>query len=132
MPEPKTITAVANGVALDDSPVITVIKSQTFVGMRSFDPEPSTAGETVVVTVVIGGERGMRPEGGTVSVSSNLEPGAGCDAAPVSPAGESFSEATCEMTFNVVSTHMLTATYSGDSQFEGNTSTAVEHVVIAP
>jgi len=32
----------------------------------------------------------------------------------------------------VVSTHMLTATYSGDIQFEGNSSTAVEHVVVAP
>ncbi|MDQ3672994.1 MAG: Ig-like domain-containing protein [Gemmatimonadota bacterium] len=132
MPEPKTITALVNGIPLDDSPVITVVKSQTSVFIRSFDPEPSTAGEPFVVTVSIAGERGMRPEAGTVSVRSNLEPEAGCDAAPVSPVGETLSEATCEMTLSVVSTHMLTATYSGDSQFEGNTSTAAEHVVIAP
>jgi hypothetical protein len=132
MPEVKTVTAVANGVPLAATPVITVVKSQTFVGMRSFDPEPSMAGETVVVTAVVSGVLGMRPEGGTVSVRSNLEPEAGCDAVPVSPAGSTYSEATCEMTLNVVSTHILTATYSGDIQFEPNTSTAVEHVVIAP
>jgi hypothetical protein len=36
------------------------------------------------------------------------------------------------MSLSIVSTHMLTATYSGDSQFEGSSSTEVEHVVIAP
>ena len=124
---------MANGVTLDDSPVITVVKSQTSVGIRSIDPEPSTAGETVLVTVAVSGQQLMRPAGGTVSVRSNLEPEAGCDAAPVSQ-GDEFtgSTATCEMTLSVVSTHMLTATYSGDGQFEGSTSTAVEHVVIAP
>ena len=133
MPEPKTITVQANGVTLDDSPVITVVKSQTLVSIQSIDPEPSTAGETVLVTVAISGERGMRPGGGTVLLSSNLESDAGCDAAPVSPGDEVFpSTATCEMTLSVVSTHMLTAIYSGDSQFEGSTSAAVEHVVIAP
>jgi hypothetical protein len=127
MPELKTVTAVANGVALDDNPVITVVKSFTIVFLRGGEPNPSTAGQTFVVSVGVGGVSGMRAEGGTVSVRSNLEPGAGCDAAPVSA-----GQATCEMTLNVVSTHMLTATYSGDIQFEGNTSTAVEHVVIAP
>jgi hypothetical protein len=28
--------------------------------------------------------------------------------------------------------HMLTATYSGDGQFEGSSSNELEHVVIAP
>jgi hypothetical protein len=66
-------------------------------------------------------------------VSSNLEPDAGCDAAPISAAGESYSTAICEMSLSIVSTHMLTATYSGDSQFEGSSSTgALEHVVIGP
>jgi len=127
MPELKTVTAVANGVVLDDNPVITVVKSSTFVFLRGGEPNPSTAGQTFVVSVGVGSGSGMIAEGGTVSVQSNLEPGAGCDAAPVSA-----GEATCEMTLSVVSTHMLTATYSGDIQFEGNSSTAVEHVVIAP
>ena len=133
MPEPKTITATVNGVMnLDDTPVITVVKARSDVFIGSVDPEPSTAGEPFLVHVTVTGERGSRPTGGTVSVSSNLEPDAGCEAAPVSPAGESFSTATCEMSLSIVSTHMLTATYSGDSQFEGSTGTALEHVVIAP
>ena len=127
MPELKTVTVVANGVPLDDTPVITVVKSQTFVSIGRIDPDPSTAGQTLMVSVGVGGQNLTRPEGGTVSVQSNLEPGAGCDAAPVIAGA-----ATCEMTLNVVSTHMLTATYSGDIQFEGSFSTAVEHVVIAP
>jgi hypothetical protein len=109
--------------------VITVVKSRSFIGTTNIVPEPSTSGETFVVTVVVGGERGMRPTGGMVAVSSNLEPDAGCDAAPVSSEGV----ATCELSLSIVSTHLLHATYSGDSQFEGSSSTQdVEHVVIAP
>ena len=80
---------------------------------------------------MIAGERGTRPTGGTVAVSSNLEPDVGCDAAPLTPdVNESF--ATCEMSLTTVGTHTLKATYSGDAEFEGNTTTPVEHVVIAP
>ncbi|MFL5535594.1 MAG: Ig-like domain-containing protein, partial [Gemmatimonadales bacterium] len=131
VPEAKTITATANGVILEATPVLTVLKGVSLVGVREIVPEPSTAGETIVVTVFVGGERGTRPTGGTVAVSSNLEPDAGCDAAPVSPEGGTVASATCEMTLSIVSTHMLSATYSGDSQYEGSSGTAVEHVVIA-
>jgi len=132
VPEAKTITATANGISLDAAPVITVVKALSVLGIVNIVPAPSAAGETFVVSVSIGGERGSRPTGGTIAVSSNLEPDAGCDAAPVSPTGETYSTATCEMTLSIVSTHMLTATYSGDSQFEGSSGLAVEHVVIAP
>ena len=133
IPEPKIITATVNDVAsLENTQLITVVKAISFVGIIAADPEPSAAGETFVVTVSLGGEHGSRPTGGTVTVSSNLEPEAGCDAGPVIPAGETYSTASCEMSLTIVSTHMLTATYSGDSQFEGSTGTAVEHVVIAP
>jgi Bacterial Ig-like domain (group 3) len=133
MPEPKTITAVVNGlITLDDTPVVTVVKGRTNVFIGGADPEPSTAGVPFVVQVTVGGALGSRPTGGTVSVSSNLEPDAGCDAVPITPGGDSYSTATCQMSLSIVSTHMLTATYSGDSQFEGSSSSAVEHVVIAP
>jgi hypothetical protein len=129
LPEAKTITALANGVTLEDTPVITVVKSRSFVGASSAVPEPSMSGETIVVTVSVGGELGMTPTGGTVDVYSNLEPDAGCNAAPVSSEGT----ATCEMTLSIVSTHLLHAAYSGDSQFEPSSSTQdLEHVVIAP
>jgi hypothetical protein len=120
-----------NGVALEQTQVITVIKAVSFIGIISAAPEPSTAGQIVQVTVVIGGERGTRPTGGTVSVSSNLEPDAGCDTLPLTT-DQYSSFATCEMTLTVVSTHLLSATYTGDSQFEGSTGGPVEHVVIAP
>ena len=108
-----------------------VMKAASFVGIIAAVPDPSTSGETFRVTVVIAGERGTRPTGGTVAVSSNLEPDVGCDAAPLTPdVNESF--ATCEMSLTTVGTHTLKATYSGDAEFEGNTATPVEHVVIAP
>jgi large repetitive protein len=133
VPEDKTITAVVNGVLnLDDTPVVTVVKGLSIVGLGNIVPEPSTAGQPFVVTVSVSGERGSRPTGGTVAVSSNLEPDAGCDAVPLSPGGDTYSTATCEMSLSIVSTHMLTATYSGDSQFEGSSSSEVQHVVIAP
>ena len=131
VPEAKTITVAANGVILEHTPIITVVKSRSFVGIGNIVPEPSTAGETFQLTVGVGGERGSRPTGGTVSVSSDLEPDAGCNAVPV-VYDVYTTTATCEMSLSMVSTHMLTATYSGDSQFEGSSSTAVEHVVIAP
>ena len=62
---------------------------------------------------------------------SNLEPDAGCDA-PLGPGGSTYSVASCQMSLSTVSTHMLTATYSGDTQYEGSTSNEVEHVVTAP
>jgi Bacterial Ig-like domain (group 1)/Bacterial Ig-like domain (group 3) len=129
VPEAKTITASANGVELEQTALVTVVKSRSFIGVARADPEPSVSGETVVVTVGVGGERGMWPTGGTVAVYSNLEPDAGCDAAPVNSEGV----ATCEMSLSIVSTHLLHATYSGDSQFEPSSSTQdLEHVVIAP
>jgi Bacterial Ig-like domain (group 1) len=132
VPETKTITATVNDVlALEDARVITVTKGSSFIGIISAAPEPSTAGEPVVVTVALGGERGTYPAGGTVAVHSNLEPDAGCDAAPVMFDGH-FSSAKCEMSLSIVSTHLLNATYSGDSQYEGSSGTPVEHVVIAP
>lgn len=98
-PGAKTVTALVNGViTLDDAPVITVVKALSNVFIGGADPEPSTAGEPFLVTVTVGGQNGSRPTGGTVSVSSNLEPNAGCEA-PVSPASDSHSTATCEMTF---------------------------------
>jgi hypothetical protein len=131
IPETKTITAAVNGVPLEHTQEISVLKAASFVGVIAAVPEPSTSGETFQVTVVIAGERGTRPTGGTVTVSSNLEPNAGCDAVPLRPDNlESF--ATCEMSLTVVSTHQLNATYSGDAQFEGSTGSPVEHVVIAP
>jgi hypothetical protein len=132
VPEAKTITATAGGISLEAAPVLTVTKGVSLVGIREIVPEPSRASETVVVTVFVGGERGTRPTGGTVAVSSSLEPDAGCDAAPVTPESETVASATCEMTLSIVSTHMLTATYSGDSQYEGSSGTPSEHVVIAP
>ena len=129
MPEPKTVTAVANGVPLDDTPVITVVKSFTFVFLRGGEPNPSTAGQTFVVAVGVGGVSGMRAGGGHCirAVESGARGRMRRRSGQPCP-----GQATCEMTLNVVSTHMLTATYSGDIQFEGNSSTAVEHVVIAP
>jgi Bacterial Ig-like domain (group 1)/Bacterial Ig-like domain (group 3) len=129
--EAKTLTAAVNGVALQQTGTITVVKAVSFIGLITAAPEPSTAGQTVQVTVAIGGPQLSRPSGGTVSVSSNLEPDAGCDAVPLT-VDQYSSSATCEMTLTVISTHLLSATYSGDSQFEGSSSTPVEHVVIAP
>ena len=131
VPETKTITAAVNGVALEQTQTVTVGKAASFIGIIAAVPDPSTSGETFEVTVVVAGERGTRPTGGTVSVSSDLEPDAGCDAVPLTADNlESF--ATCEMSLTVVSTHKLSATYSGDSQFEGSAGGPVDHVVIAP
>ena len=121
--EIKTITVTAGGVVLGDTEDITVRPLTTTAAITSVTPEPSTAGVSFTVTFTVAGEFGTTPTGGTVTVFSQQESGTvGCVDVPV-------SQGSCAMTLNTITTHSLQAVYSGDSQFEGDTSDPVNHVV---
>jgi hypothetical protein len=108
----KTITAVAGGVTLNDTEVITVFPRGSATEITSITPEPSAPGEDFTVTVKVTGEGGGVPTG-TVAVFSLQETG-GCNAAPLDNQGI----ATCTFALNQVGTQMIQAAYSGDDEFE--------------
>jgi hypothetical protein len=108
--ERKTITVTAGGVTLHDTPVITVILHSSTTQITGITPEPSTAGGSVHVTWSVTGDGGTPT--GTVTVSSSLEAtGDQCTNVPV-------SQGACDVTLNTAGTHQISASYSGDAQFE--------------
>ena len=124
--ENKTITATAAGVILDDTEVIVVGTRASSTEVTSIDPEPSTSGSIIHVTVSVTGEGGATPTG-TVAVFSQQETG-GCSAALLNSEGI----ATCDFALSLVGTHTIGASYSGDSQFEESSDLdGKEHEVIA-
>ncbi len=76
---------------------------------------PSIVGQSVTYTATVS----PVPDGGTVAFSDNGSPIAACQQQPVNTA---TGQATCTVTYNVVGSHSLIATYSGDFNYAGSTS----------
>jgi hypothetical protein len=121
----KTITVVAGGVTLHDTPVITVILRPSTTTITGISPEPSTAGQSIHVTWSVTGNGGTPT--GTVTVSSSLEAtGDQCTNVPV-------SQGACDITLNTAGNHQISASYSGDAQFEDSGDQKMHTVVpVAP
>jgi hypothetical protein len=123
--ETKTVTATAGGVKLNHTVTLTVFLRSSSTEITAIDPEPSTAGQTLTVTVKVTGDAGTPT--GTVAVFSNQEAG-GCDAAPINADGV----ATCDFALSIVGTHTINAAYSGDSQYQDSSDPdGQQHEVIA-
>jgi hypothetical protein len=121
----KTITAVAGGVTLDEKPVITVVMASSTTEITGHEPDPSTPGGTVNVTVTVTGNGGSGEPTGTVDIFSQQEIGAGCTAEL------SEGQGSCDIVLTEPGEHTLGATYSGDSQFEDSADEVI-HQVAAP
>ena len=120
----KTITAIAGGVTLTDTEVITVIM-QGSVTEITIAPEPSTPAESFTATVRVSSQGEGIPTG-TVNVFS-FDVTGGCD--NVSLNGEGV--ATCTFPASPAGTYTIQAAYSGDDQFE-DSSGSKDHEVVAP
>jgi hypothetical protein len=125
--EMKTITVVAGGVTLHDTPVIRVFLHSTTTQITGFTPPTSTAGQSVHVAWSVSGNGAATPLTGTVTVSSSLEAtGNQCSNVPVSAGG-------CDVILTTAGIHQISAIYSGDSQFEESSDTKMYTVSpIAP
>ena len=122
---PKSLTAKyqgdANFNASPDSTSVahTVDKADTTTKITSDDPDPSDVGQVVTVDY-------------TVSVSS---PGAGAPTGSVTVSDGADSctatvaSGTCNITLTTPGDRTLTATYTGDSNFNGSTSAGQSHSV---
>ena len=95
--------------ALAASPTVTTIAAD--------DPDPSVVGELVTVQYRVTSDDGGTPTGdvtvtdGTVSCTATV------------------ADRACSLTFATTGNHSLTATYAGDSTFDGSTSIAEGHTV---
>lgn len=122
--EAKTITATAGGVTIADQATVTVQKATSIIEITGDDPDPSVVLQPVTVEFVVRGG-GVSPTGnvtvtlseGSESCSAPLTNGSGsCDIIPLAPGLQGNHR------------RILTATYSGDERFSGDTDTE-NHVV---
>ena len=115
-----TITAEYSGDAIFTSSTgtlsggQTVNKANTFTGITSNTPNPSVAGQSVTVNFnVLATAPGSGTPTGNVTVSDGVDSCTGTVAA-----------GTCNVILTTVGTRTLTATYAGDSNFNGSSGTA--------
>ena len=109
LPGRNTLTAVVSGVG-NAAFTATATKASSNTSITSHQPEPSTIGQAVEVRVEVTGS-GATPTG-TVSVTG--EEGGTCTITLANGTG------ACTLTFGAPGNHRITATYSGDSRFNGS------------
>jgi CSLREA domain-containing protein len=102
---------------------LTIIKADTTTAITSDTPDPSAPGGSVTVNVTVTGAFGNAPTapGGTVEVSD------GVDSCTIT-----LPAASCALALDTPGDRTLTATYSGDANFNGSTSSGVAHTVVTP
>ncbi len=76
---------------------------------------PSVTGQTVTYTATVS----PSPDGGTVAFTDGGSPISGCSAEPVSVG---TGTATCQVTYDSPGSHVIVASYGGDTEFQGSTS----------
>ncbi len=113
--------ADSNYLAATLSQSTAAILAATATTITSNTPNPSTAGQAVAVGFSASGSGGIPTGSVTVTAST----GESCSGALTSGAG------SCSLVFSTSGSRTLTATYSGDGNFNGSTSTAVSQVVQA-
>ncbi len=82
---------------------------------------PSAPGQAVKYTATVS----PQPSGGTVAFTDGGGPISGCEAVPIGPGGQ----ASCSVTYAVVGSHAIKASYGGNSLFTGSSSNTVTQVV---
>jgi PKD repeat protein len=109
LPGRNTLTAVVSGVG-NAAFTATATKASSNTSITSHQPDPSTIGQAVEVRVEVTGS-GATPTG-TVNVTA--ENGGSCTITLANGTG------VCTLTFTAPGNHRITATYSGDSRFNGS------------
>jgi Bacterial Ig-like domain (group 3)/YDG domain/Galactose oxidase, central domain len=107
--------------ATDTSTTLTVGKANTSTAITSDLPDPSTTVQSVTVnyTVSVTPPGGGSPTG-NVTVSDGVDSCTGTVTAGIG---------SCNLTLTTVGSRTLTATYAGNSNYNGSTSPGVSHVV---
>jgi Bacterial Ig-like domain (group 3)/Kelch motif/Galactose oxidase, central domain len=124
-PDTKTITATYNGdtkfnTSASTGVSHTVNKANTTTTITSNTPNPSTVGQSVTINYSVAVSS---PGSGTSTGSVTVSDGAGDSCTGTLAAG------TCSITFNNAGTFTLTATYGGDTNFNGSASSGTSQTV---
>jgi PKD repeat protein len=114
------VSAVVSGVGVAGFNA-TASKASSSVAIVSHQPEPSAPGQGVVVQVQVTGSAGT--PSGTVTVT-----GDGAAPCTITLAG---GTGTCTLTFGSPGNRSITATYSGDAIFNGNSAEVNHRVEVA-
>jgi hypothetical protein len=85
------------------------LQASTTVTSLASSANPSAAGDQVSFTAAVS----PAPDGGTVAFTDGAAAISGCDATPISPAGQ----ASCQVTYPAAGSHSIVATFSGDPTF---------------
>ncbi len=124
----KTLTATYNGdTNFNASPasagvVHTVNKANTTTTITADTPDPSNPGASVAVSfTVVANSPGAGTPTGNVTVSDGVDSCTGTVAA-----------GTCNITLNTPGLRTLTATYAGDTNFNGSSDTELHQVATPP
>jgi PKD repeat protein len=119
-PGRNTVSAVVSGVGVAGFNA-TASKASSSVAIVSHQPEPSAPGQGVVVQVQVTGSAGT--PSGTVTVT-----GDGAAPCTITLAG---GTGTCTLTFGSPGNRSITAMYSGDAIFNGNSAEVNHRVEVA-
>jgi hypothetical protein len=114
-----TLTAASGGLTGATSNAFNITAASTTTAITSDSPDPSVVGQAVTVaySVAISGVGAGTPTG-NVTVSDGVNSCAGTVAA-----------GSCAVTLTTVGNRTLTASYAGDANFAGSTSTGAAHTV---
>ena len=98
-----------------------VNRADTTIQIVSDGPDPSVVGQAYDVSYTVTSAGGT-PTGGSVTVRDDT--GVGCDDIPLE-----FGSGSCRLTSTSAGNRTLTATYSGDVNFNGKESPSASHMV---
>ncbi len=124
---PKTLTATYSGdsnyLGSTSVPEAHIVANASTTTITSHIANPSYPGDGVVVSFTVAGA-GVTPTG-TVSIT-----GADVNCGPIVLAGDGTGN--CSVTFNTAGAKILTATYSGDGNYNGSVGTSSHTVDKGP
>ena len=107
-----------NNTASDPTTIDVPAKITTTTAITADTPDPSTAGQAVLVSYTVVPASGSGTPTGNVAVSDGVNSCTGTVAA-----------GSCTITLTTVGARTLTATYGGDSSYSGSTSAGAPHTV---
>jgi N-acetylneuraminic acid mutarotase len=119
-----TLTATYGGnhilLGSSDTESHAVVKADSNTTITADDPDPSVLGQPITVTFTVSSPFGIPSGSVLVTISNSLE---NCSGSLINGSGN------CPLTINADGTYTLTATYSGDTNFNPSHDTE-SHVVV--